>query len=280
MAEEIGNLLKNIAVEKVHMKKVSAKSQFVSNLLLVMKEDGCNRTVKNLNQYIPHHYFKTESLNSLRDILKQGNFMYKLDLKDAYFCIPLAEESKKFTRFYWEWDLYQFLCLCFELVPAPYVFPKLLKIPIAFLWRIGTLIIIYLYDMLLVGRTVENVQMYRDTVALLLQELRFLIKLKKWVVTPSQEMELLGMVINSTSIHIQMDNKVALTYLKKMEETKNQKMAILTVKEIWDILISEQIMITVEYLPSSLTQWQTWNLVAKWTHPNESSVDMSFATSV
>ena len=185
MAKEIGNLLKNIAVEKVHMKKVSAKSQFVKNLFLVMKEDGCNRTVKNLNQYIPHHYFKTESLNSLRDILKQGNFICKLDLKDAYFCIPLAEESKKFARLYWEGDLYQFLCLCFELAPAPYVFPKLLKIPIAFLWRIVTLIIIYLDDMLLVGRTAENVQMYRDTVALLLQELRFLIKLKKWVATPS-----------------------------------------------------------------------------------------------
>ena len=104
MAEETGNLLKNIAVEKVHMKKVSAKSQFVKNLFLVMKEDGCNWTVKNLNQYIPHHYFKTESLNSLRDILKQGNFICKLDLKDAYFCIPLAEESKKFARLYWEYN--------------------------------------------------------------------------------------------------------------------------------------------------------------------------------
>ena len=92
-----------------------------------MKEDGCNRTVKNLNQYIPHHYFKTESLNSLRDILKQGNFMCKLDLKDAYFCIPLAEESKKFARLYWEGDLYQFLCLCFELAPAPLRFPQIIE---------------------------------------------------------------------------------------------------------------------------------------------------------
>ena len=35
--------------------------------------------------------------------------------------------------------------------------------------------------------------------------------------------------------------------------TKNQKMTILS-KEIWEILISEQIMITVEYLPSSLNK--------------------------
>ena len=45
------------------------------------------------------------------------------------------------------------------------------------------------------------------------------------------------------SIHIQMDNIVTLTYLKKI--IKHQKMTILS-KEIWKILISVQIMITVE----------------------------------
>ena len=51
--------------------------------------------------------------------------MCKLDLKDAYFCIPLAEESKIFVRFYWEEHLYQFMCLCFRLAPGSYVFTKL-----------------------------------------------------------------------------------------------------------------------------------------------------------
>ena len=52
-------------------------------------------------------------------------------------------------------------------------------------------------------------------------------------------------------IHIQMHNIVALTYLKNMEEIKSQKITILS-KEIWEILISKQIMITVEYLLSSI----------------------------
>ena len=51
----------------------------------------------------------------------------------------------------------------FGLAPAPYIFTKLLKIKIFFLRRIGTLIILYLDDMLLIGRTVENVQMYHHT---------------------------------------------------------------------------------------------------------------------
>ena len=105
-------------------------------------------------------------------------------------------------KFYLEGDLYQFLCLCFGLVPAPYVFTKLLKITIAFLRRIGTLIIIYLDDMLLIRRTAENVQVYRHTVILLLQKLGFLINLKKSVMNPSQEMEFLGMVINSKDYYL------------------------------------------------------------------------------
>ena len=103
--EEIGNLLKKVAIAKVHMKKVSAKSQFLSNLFLVKKKDGENRPVinlKNLNQYIPNYHFKMEILQSLRDILKQGDFLCKLDLKAAYFCISFAEESKKFVRFCWD----------------------------------------------------------------------------------------------------------------------------------------------------------------------------------
>ena len=94
--------------------------------------------LKNLNPYIPYHHLKMESLQSLRDILKKGDFMCKLDLKDAYFCIPFAEELEKFMRFYRERDLYQFLCLCFGLASAHYIFKKLLKILIAFLRRIGT----------------------------------------------------------------------------------------------------------------------------------------------
>ena len=83
------------------MKKVSTKSQFVRNLFLLKKKDRGNRPVtnlKNLNQCIPHHHFRMESLQSLRDILKQGDFMCKLDLKDErmdIFASHLRKIKKK-----------------------------------------------------------------------------------------------------------------------------------------------------------------------------------------
>ena len=56
--------------------------------------------------------------------------------------------------------------------------------------------------MLLIERTAENVKMYRDTVILLLEDLGFLINLKKSVMSPSQEMDFPSMVINTKEMTI------------------------------------------------------------------------------
>ena len=53
------------------------------------------------------------------------------------------------------------------------------------------------------------------------------------------------------SIHIQLDSIVALSYLVKMEGTRNKSLTVLS-KEIWDYLLSKEITITGEYLPGLL----------------------------
>ena len=53
------------------------------------------------------------------------------------------------------------------------------------------------------------------------------------------------------AIHLQVDNVVALTYLKKMGGSQNLKMVELA-KEIWEYLLKWEITITAEYLPSKL----------------------------
>ena len=58
--------------------------------------------------------------------------------------------------------LYEFLCLCFGLGPAPKIFTKLLKIPVSVLRCLNILIMIYLDDMLLIGHTNVNSQRYSN----------------------------------------------------------------------------------------------------------------------
>ena len=62
--------------------------------------------------------------------------------------------------------------------------------------RIGICIVIYLDDMLIIGRIREETIALRDTVILLLQCLGFVVNYKMSVMIPVQEIEFLGMIVN------------------------------------------------------------------------------------
>ena len=167
--------------------------QFLSNILLVKKKDGGNRpciNLKALTKFIPYKHFKMKRLHCLKYLLEENDFLCKIDLKDAYFSVPLCMSSRKFVRFAWLGNLYEFLCLCFGLGPAPRIFSKLLKVPITLMRRLNIHLVIYLDDILLMGRTLEEILMSRDTLIFLLQHLSFVINLlKKSVLKPSQQIE-------------------------------------------------------------------------------------------
>jgi len=70
------------------------EGQFLSNIFLRKKKDGTFRPVVNLrelNSHIPHQKFKMETLKDVKDTLREGDFMVKLDLNDAYLSIPLHQ---------------------------------------------------------------------------------------------------------------------------------------------------------------------------------------------
>ena len=82
--QEISDMLKKGAIRECQ----PHRNQFVGTLFLVGKKDGDNCPVinlKKLNKLIPYQHFKMEGLHYLRYMLQQGDYMCKLDMKDAYF---------------------------------------------------------------------------------------------------------------------------------------------------------------------------------------------------
>ena len=74
------------------------KDLFYSNLFLVEKKEGGQRPVINLsslNSLARHHHFKMEDLKVVADILRPQDFISKIDLKDAYFAVPINPEHQK-----------------------------------------------------------------------------------------------------------------------------------------------------------------------------------------
>ena len=114
--------------------------------------------LKRLNSLVPYLHFKMEGLNDLKDTLVQGDYMVKIDLKDAYLTVPLNQESQRLVSFEWKGRIFKFKVLCFGLGCAPRIFTKILKVPVSVLRRLGCRLIIYLDDLILMAQSLEEIR--------------------------------------------------------------------------------------------------------------------------
>ena len=217
--KKIKEMLEKGAIKKFSQHKDQhAQNQFLSNLFIVRKKDECYHPVMNLkalNQSVPYMQFKMEILRTLKYMMKERDYMCKIDLKDDYFAVPLDKSSRHLVRFLWEWNLYEFLCLCFGLGPAPQVFTKILKVPVSLLCRLNIRVLIYLDDMLLMSQSIERLLVARNTIIFLLQHLGLVINLKNSVMEPIQTIEYLGLVITSIQITLSLTEEKLKGILKE-----------------------------------------------------------------
>ena len=63
--------------------------------------------------------------------------MASIDLKDAYYCVPIAPSHQKYLKFEWDGRLYQFPCFPNGLAFCPRKFTKLMKPVYAILRQLG-----------------------------------------------------------------------------------------------------------------------------------------------
>ena len=91
------------------------------------KKDGGQRPVinlKNLHSFVDAPHFKMKGIHTLKSLVLEGDWLVNVDLKDAYFSVPISQENRKFLCFQFEDKSYQFNCLPFGLASAPWIFTK------------------------------------------------------------------------------------------------------------------------------------------------------------
>jgi len=178
---------------------------FYSTLFLVPKKGGQMRPVinlKRLNEWVIPQHFKMEGMGTLKELLRVEDWMVKVDLKDAYFTIPIHLDHQPYLRFTVGQEHYQFTCLPFGLSCAPWAFTKVMKPVAIFLRSMGVRMVVYIDDILLMADTAAQVKTHLEALMFLLTSLGFVINMPKSVTIPTQQIEFLGMKVDSVSLQL------------------------------------------------------------------------------
>ena len=82
------------------VRTVRETDDFLSPIFLREKKDGSHRMMLNLkalNKSIVYHHFKMDTLGSVSRLIRPNCFMATIDLKDAYFSVPVSVFTGKET---------------------------------------------------------------------------------------------------------------------------------------------------------------------------------------
>ncbi len=206
--QEISRLLKLGAI----VPTTHEEGEFISPIFVRPKDDGAYRLIlnlKKLNEHTEYIHFKMDTLASILTLVRPGAYMAKVDIKDAYYSVPIKPSDQKKLKFLFDGSLYQFTVLPNGYSPGPRKFTKLLKPPLSVLRLAMVTIAAYLDDMFTTNKSyqgcMDNIQKICD----MFERLGFVIHPKKSMFEPSTIMEFLGFIINSR------DMTVSLTVNKK-----------------------------------------------------------------
>jgi hypothetical protein len=178
---------------------------FLSRMFTIKQRGKKLRAVmdaRELNQFLKFRHFKMSSLRDALDLIKPKDFLTKIDIKDAYFHVPIHPEHQKYLGFQWNGRTFRCRGLPLGLTSAPQVFTRLMKQVMRHLHEQGITVIAYLDDLLIVAGSREEAQRHTEATRQLLESLGFILNLEKSKMIPAPSQEFLGIEIDTSSLSI------------------------------------------------------------------------------
>ena len=192
LLEALHQLIAQNAVELVNH---TTSLGFFNRLFLVPKPNNKWRPIldlSKLNLFLKTEKFKMETPETIRTSLQQGEWVTSIDFKDAYFHIPVQEQSRKYLRFHVEGQTYQFKALPFGLSIAPLEFTVVAKVVKLMALRQGIRIHQYLDDWLVRARSHQACLQHTQTLVKICQKLGWLVNADKSELDPKQIFDFVG----------------------------------------------------------------------------------------
>ena len=192
LSTEIENLVEKGAVEKVSEPGLG----YYSRLFLRPKATGGSRPILDLSQlnpFIESPKFHQETLESIRRALKPDHWTFSVDLKDAFFQIPIHKKSRMYLRFLFEEEVYQYKVLPFGMTSSPYVFTRVVNQVKEMLHKSNHQLFQFLDDWLGQAPGQELAAERAAEVVALCRRLGLVLNLDKSELVPQQEFDYVGM---------------------------------------------------------------------------------------
>ncbi|KAK9959588.1 hypothetical protein ABG768_009702 [Culter alburnus] len=201
MEQEVMTLLRKGAIERVP--PPSKLSGFYSRYFIVPKKDGGLRPIIDLcvlNRSIQKLKFKMLTLRQIIPQIRSEDWFVAIDLKDAYFHVSIHPSHRKFLRFAFGGEAYQYRVLLFGLSLSPRTFTKCVDAALAPLRLQGIRVLNYIDDWLILAQSEQLAAQHRDAVLCHMKRLGLRLNAKKSVLVPAQTTTYLGVVWDSTTM--------------------------------------------------------------------------------
>ena len=222
MDAEVENLL-SLGVIEISQEE---KNQVISPIFLVRKPDGSFRLILNLkefNETVQYEHFKMENLNSASEMITPGCYMASVDLRHAYYSVPIKPTFRKYLKFRWRGQLYQYTCFANGLCNCPRFFTKLLKPVYGNLRSKGFLSAAFIDDCYLQGATFQECKENVQETVKLFESLGFIIHQEKSVLTPCKRIKYLGFWLDSERMSVTLPTDRAKKLINACRELKQRK---------------------------------------------------------
>ncbi|XP_073431733.1 protein ILRUN isoform X1 [Dendrobates tinctorius] len=142
-----------------------------------------------------------ESVKTAIPLIGPSYFMATIDLKDAYFHIPIHPSHRKYLRFAIqqgpEIRHFQYNVLPFGISSAPRVFSKIMTEAVPHIRSQGICIVPYMDDLLVIGASYKTLEHQVAQTLDILQSLEWIPNIKKSQIQPSQVVKFLGILLDS-----------------------------------------------------------------------------------
>ena len=177
-----------------------SKSPFGSPVLLVKKKDGGMRMCidyRALNKYTIKNRYPLPIIDDLFDQLQGAKWFSKIDLRSGYYQIRIAEGDQFKTAFKTRYGHYEFMVLPFGLTNAPATFMSLMND--VFRPYLDKFVLVYIDDILVYSKTLEEHEENLRTVLNLLRENQLFAKASKSEFF-QEEVEFLGHIVTQKGV--------------------------------------------------------------------------------